>query len=356
VYVPETYLWPGIVGGIIMGVGFIIGGFCPGTSLVSASTLKIDGIVFVLGAIVGVWAFGETVDPYWQWWNTSGYYGRLTLMDVFNLPTGAVVLLVVFMALFMFWGGEQLERIFGGRNLRKEPKLRIFGAVALVALAVSVIVIGTPGTQEKYAQVAITRTYYQKSGEEKDGVKVQEAVKVQMSPDQALQAREMQIEPAELFTTLHDQKIEPVMLDVRPEVEYNLFHIRGALNVPLGGIRSVIPGILSQHQPNKVYILISNDETAATTAWKTLVAENVSNVYILEGGLNNWIAFFGADDPNIAGAVSNPGLDQPGYIFPAALGDRYECSDPDPVEFEELEYTAKIQLELKRDKSGGGCG
>ena len=30
VWVPPTYLWPGIVGGLIMGVGFIIGGFCPG--------------------------------------------------------------------------------------------------------------------------------------------------------------------------------------------------------------------------------------------------------------------------------------------------------------------------------------
>src|SRR4030065_1502971 len=29
VYVPETYLWPGIVGGLIMGVGFIIGGGFP---------------------------------------------------------------------------------------------------------------------------------------------------------------------------------------------------------------------------------------------------------------------------------------------------------------------------------------
>src|SRR5512137_3229713 len=87
VFVNPTYLWPGIVGGLIMGVGFIVGGFCPGTSLVSASTLKIDGIVFVLGAITGVWAFGETVGSYWQWFNTSGYYGRLTLMDAFHLPT-----------------------------------------------------------------------------------------------------------------------------------------------------------------------------------------------------------------------------------------------------------------------------
>ena len=50
------------------------------------------------------------------------------------------------------------------------------------------------------------------------------------------------------------------------------------------------------------------------------------------------------------------GEDQLGYIFPAALGSRYESCDPNPVEYEELEFEAKIKLELKRDKSGGGCG
>ena len=41
VWVPPTYLWPGIVGGLIMGVGFIVGGFCPGTSLVAMATGKV---------------------------------------------------------------------------------------------------------------------------------------------------------------------------------------------------------------------------------------------------------------------------------------------------------------------------
>ena len=43
IWVKQTYLWPGIIGGLIMGVGFILGGYCPGTSLGSAATLKIDG-------------------------------------------------------------------------------------------------------------------------------------------------------------------------------------------------------------------------------------------------------------------------------------------------------------------------
>ena len=31
IWVPETYMWPGIIGGFLHAVGFIIGGFCPGT-------------------------------------------------------------------------------------------------------------------------------------------------------------------------------------------------------------------------------------------------------------------------------------------------------------------------------------
>ena len=63
-----------------MGVGFILGGFCPGTSLVALATLKIDGIFFVLGGLFGVFAFSEVVDKITYFYNGS-YYGRLTLMD-----------------------------------------------------------------------------------------------------------------------------------------------------------------------------------------------------------------------------------------------------------------------------------
>jgi hypothetical protein len=81
----------------------------------------------------------------------------------------------------------------------------------------------------------------------------------------------------------------------------------------------------------------------------------VTNSYILEGGVNNWIAFFGSDDEAFQ-PIPNPAPDQPAYIFPAALGSRYESCDPSPIEYEHLEFEEKIKLELKRDKSGGGCG
>ena len=74
VWVNPTYLWPGIVGGLIMGVGFIVGGFCPGTSLVAMATRKIDGLFFVLGGLFGIFLFGETERFYDMWWNFSGYW------------------------------------------------------------------------------------------------------------------------------------------------------------------------------------------------------------------------------------------------------------------------------------------
>jgi len=331
VYVPETHLWPGILGGLIMGVGFIVGGFCPGTALISASTFKVDGIVFSLGALVGVWAFGETVQPYWDWWNNSGYFGRLTLMDVFHLPTGVVVLLVTLMALFMFWGGEKLEAIFGKKDLKKEPKNRIYGAIAIIVVALIVLILGQPTNAEKWTRIAPEK---------------------QASLDQ----RTVQVHPGELLANLANKKLNIVMIDIRSEVDFNLFHITNAQRIPLADLNSITPWLLSQDSANTIVVLMSNDEQAATDAWKFLETEAVPNAYILEGGINNWISVFGKDDPAIHPIQGEAGKDKLQFRFDAALGDRYDSAHPKPFEWTALVYKPRIQLKLQRGPSGGGCG
>jgi uncharacterized membrane protein YedE/YeeE len=113
VWVNPTYLWPGLLGGLIMGLGFIIGGYCPGTSLVSMVTLKLDGMFFVLGVVIGVFLFGESVALFNAFWH-SGDLGRFTLAEWLDLPIGVVVLLLVCMALGMFWAGEKIRRALHG--------------------------------------------------------------------------------------------------------------------------------------------------------------------------------------------------------------------------------------------------
>jgi Rhodanese-related sulfurtransferase len=349
VWVNPTYLPSGILGGLIMGVGFIVGGFCPTTSLAAASTGKVDGMFFVFGGFFGAFLFSETEKYFDNWYNNAGYYGRLTLDQVFHLPVGVVVLLVVLMALFMFWGAEQLERIFGRKDLTKEPKLRIAGAGALVALALAVVFIGTPSLEEKYNKLTFTRT------ESIPQLNADPLTETHVySADQMLEKRLVQIAPAELFKTVYNQSINLVMLDVRTESDFNLYHINGAINIPLDKLSTIIPDLLTEPPANSVFVLMSNDEAAATEAWKQVSASTVPNVYILEGGLNNWISFFGKDEGfQAASSVTD---DKLGYVFSAALGSKYESCDPNPQAYEELEFEAKIKLQLKRDKSGGGCG
>ncbi|HLO17648.1 MAG TPA: YeeE/YedE thiosulfate transporter family protein [Anaerolineales bacterium] len=340
VWVNPTYLASGILGGLIMGVGFIVGGFCPTTSLAAASTGKVDGMFFVFGGFFGAFLFSETEKYFDNWYTNAGYYGRLTLDQVFHLPVGVVVLLVVLMALFMFWGAEQLERIFGKKDLKKEPKLRVAGAITLLTLAVGVVLIGQPSFEQKYSKLNFSR--------EIDGQQIS------LTPNEMLEKRLVQIVPAELFKTVYNQSINLIMLDVRSESDYNLYHIKGAINVPLEKLPTIIPDLLTEPSANSVFVLMSNDETAATKAWKQLSAATVPNVYILEGGINNWITFFGKDEG--FQSISSVGNDKLGYVFPAALGSKYESCDPNPINYEELEFEAKIKLQLKRDKSGGGCG
>jgi rhodanese-related sulfurtransferase len=327
IWVNPTYLWPGIIGGLIMGAGFIIGGFCPGTSLVAAATAKIDGIFFVLGVFFGIFLFGETVDNFSIFWNSS-YMGRFTLQDWLGLPTGVVVLLVVLMALFMFWGSEKLEQIFGDKNQAAPPKWRYGAAGALVLLAVIAIVIGQPTTADRWERIAVEK-------------------------NTALAKRAVQIHPGELLELTHDNTLQVMMLDVRDEKDFNLFHVLDARHVPLDEIPALVPE-LHFEPANTVFVLMSNGETAAAQAWKILVAESVPNVYILEGGINNWIATFGDDDLTSTFLTGHP-EDELCYIFDNALGSRYLAAEP-VLHGQELIYTKKVELELKRAPTSGGCG
>lgn len=329
VWVNPTYWWPGIVGGLIMGVGFIVGGFCPGTSIVAAATAKIDGIFFLAGVFFGIFVFGETVGLYEPFFNSS-YAGRLTLMDWLNAPAGWVVVGVVLMALFMFWGSEQLERIFGQRDLSKEPRARIYGAAALVLVAVAVLVIGQPTTARKWARISETR-------------------------QAQLDNREVQIHPGELLQLKEDRRLSIRVLDVRDEGSYNLFHLADAEHIPLTNLAAAMPEYLLA-PANTVFVVVSNDEGAATEAWKHLVAENIANVYILEGGMNYWLSLFGAHPTkDYDSALFTAGDDTLRYPLDAALGSRLPAARP-AFHAGELKFESKVKLEIKRGPSGGGCG
>ncbi|MCI0712562.1 MAG: YeeE/YedE family protein [Chloroflexi bacterium] len=328
VYVNPTYLLPGIVGGLIMGIGFIVGGFCPGTSLVAAATAKLDGIAFVLGAFFGIFLFGETVEYFEEFWYSTDM-GRYTLQDMFGVDAGIVVLAVVLFALFAFWIGEHAEEYFGDFRRASFPRWRYAAAAVLILVAVAVLVLQQPSTQDKWNWI-----------EDEQG--------------ERLTNREVQIHPAELLDTMHDNRINAILIDVRDESDYNAFHILDAVHIAPEDINDHIAQF-REEPSNTVFVVMSNEEVLATEVWKTLVAESVINVYILEGGVNNWLSIYAEADFKAEYAPVSHASDEFGYALTSALGARHPAARPNPDVFE-IEYEPKVKLQDKRGASGGGCG
>jgi len=328
IWVPPTYLWPGIVGGLIMGVGFIVGGFCPGTSLVGMATGKVDAFFFVLGVLSGIFIFGETVGSFAVFFESS-YMGRFTLPELFGLSYDTVVLLIVVMALAMFFGAEKVEKAMGHETARSTPRWYIPAAASLVALAALTLVIGQPENQDRWKLIEAEKS-------------------------RQLDEREVQIAPAELLSLINDSKIKAVLLDVREEHHFNQFHLHGARRLPEDEIIASADELIFE-PANTVFVLMSNDESAATAAWKILKAESVPNVYILEGGINNWIRTYADEEFVQERLIRKHSNEQPAWRFDAALGSRHPAAEPNEHAFE-IEFEPKVKLELKRAPTSGGCG
>ncbi len=116
VYVNPTYLWAQIFGGLVFGIGFAIGGYCPGTSVVGAVLGRIDSYFFIGGLLFGMLIFGEMF-PLIEGLYNAGFMGAAKITDWLNLSTGLIGFLVVLLAIVMFLGAEWLESKF-----RKEPQ------------------------------------------------------------------------------------------------------------------------------------------------------------------------------------------------------------------------------------------
>ena len=111
VYVNPTYLYSAIAGGVIMGAGFIIGGYCPGTSFCGASIGKIDALVFIGGLFIGVMIFGAGFSL-WDELYMAKFLGSPKVSEFLGLSDGLFALLLIIAALGMFVVAEWAEKKF----------------------------------------------------------------------------------------------------------------------------------------------------------------------------------------------------------------------------------------------------
>ena len=109
IFILPTYLWPMILGGVIMGIGFIMGGFCPGTSFTAIAIGKLDGLVFTIGLYLGIFIFSESF-PLFTNFYSSGNLGNITLTEVTGIPAAWFAIAFTVIALSAFWGTMFIEK------------------------------------------------------------------------------------------------------------------------------------------------------------------------------------------------------------------------------------------------------
>src|SRR5512133_2622943 len=102
VYINPTYLTSAIIGGMIMGAGFIIGGYCPGTSFCGASIGKIDALVFIGGLFIGVYGFAFTYGL-WEKLYMARYLGEPKVSASLGMSDGLFGLMLILVALGVFY-------------------------------------------------------------------------------------------------------------------------------------------------------------------------------------------------------------------------------------------------------------
>jgi rhodanese-related sulfurtransferase len=335
VWVNPTFLWPGIIGGLIMGVGFVLGGFCPGTTLVATATLKIDGMLFLLGALVGVWLFGETVGSYERFFISSNL-GRFTLPEWLGLPVGVTVLLVVVMALLLFWGGELAEQVFGGGRRWAEvsrrpsrPLLLLSGA--LLATSLVVLVKGQPTPAQKFDLL---------------GAEARRPV----------EERALFVHPAEVVALKNDINVQVNILDLRDEHDFNLFHLGGARRADPAGLlqASQLKELLAQ-PGSAVTFLVDTGEARALTTWKALRSQGVGNLYVIEGGIDHWLELYPAP-ACVAERVVSHDAGPASWRFSYATGDNLPSAWPELQHSRAFRSPCQLAVSSDEGHEGGHGG
>lgn len=112
-YVEPTNYAGSAIGGLVFGAGFVIGGYCPGTSIAACATGRLDAVAFVAGMLAGVYAFAELLPGVDQWARATAR-GEVTLVSLTGISMGWFVLLFAAFLLAAAWVIHAAERRFAG--------------------------------------------------------------------------------------------------------------------------------------------------------------------------------------------------------------------------------------------------
>jgi len=111
IYIVPTNYAAQLVGGLVFGAGFVIGGYCPGTAVVACAAGRTDAWVFALGLLAGIAIYARYMSGVEQWIRANAI-DDVTLPSLTGIATGWWVALFVVLLALAAWGMGIAERAF----------------------------------------------------------------------------------------------------------------------------------------------------------------------------------------------------------------------------------------------------
>jgi thiosulfate/3-mercaptopyruvate sulfurtransferase len=270
IFLMPTIYGAQIVGGLLFGVGFVMGGWCPGTAAAGLAAGRGDALVFLVGALGGSLLFNEAF-PLLRGLYTAGDRGVQVAYATLGVPRNVFVFGFTLAAVGAFWLCEWVERLRTGRSAYLRSAFLPLFCVVLVAAAAGLFALPAVPTPPAIPVAAAPP-----------------AAPGTASAENALletvdQARD-HIEPEELADRLLAGEPGLVVVDVRPAAEFAAFHIRGALNLSLPQLAET----LQPYRNTGLIVLYSNGMTHPAQARDSLQRQGFDNVYLLTDGLQGF--------------------------------------------------------------------
>ena len=312
-FIPETFIWPHLVGGLLLGMGFIVSGYCPGTSIVATASGNWDGLATVAGVVAGSLLFGA-VHPSIAEFTVSSAQGVFLVPDLLGVGLPLIVLAVALMAAGAFFGAEKLEKVMAKRaGKAKEASwnggvVKLLAGYAAVGIAAVAIFFAIPAPAATVSEGAMTAKA---------------------------------VTPVQLGTMLVDAPRELYVVDLRAKPQCEEEKQRVPYALCLEDVASDLAGL------NSARTLIAYDQAGTDGPPESLQAFP-GRVFYLQGGLDAWRNQVLAKAPSKELLAS---LNEEEKSLLPALNSFFTGS--------KAKAPAKVfrpKVKRKKKKGGGGCG
>jgi len=261
VFVNPTFLWSAIVGGIIMGIGFVIGGFCPGTGICAAAIGKIDGMFFMFGTFIGVLIFAEGY-PLFEGVYKTANLGNIRLYETLGISQSLFAFLLILMAVGAFWFTSLIEnKVNGVKNSDLKLK-RIYVLLTGVAIIVGLSAFIMPDRKEAMLKELNNNNFVASYNTE------------YMTSD-------------ELAFRIMDNDANIQIIDLRSQKEFDSLSLPKSSRLTLTSLFEKDANKLLSVK-NKINIFIANDELTAKKGYILSKELGYGNLFVLQGGFNQF--------------------------------------------------------------------